>query len=150
MLARIPCSCSVVVCSALPLAATVGKERRIVDDLETRPCLLCRRPLKGPGGINCTGDPAIAIFISAVTRGLRPRLKTRADQRVFCYSCASSIAMGIPPVEKGDLYVAVWELLRELVLMDDSVVLAALTQLRHPRAKLRRMPGSVKELTSGT
>jgi hypothetical protein len=102
--------------------------------------------LKGPGGINVTGDPAIAIFISAVTRGLRPRLKTRADQRVFCYSCASSIALGLPPADKGDLYIAVWELLRELVMMDDSIVLAALAQMKHPRARLRRMPGSVKEL----
>ncbi len=114
--------------------------------LETRPCLLCRKPLKGPGGINVTGDPAIAVFISAVSRGLRPRLKTRAEQRVFCYACALSIGTGIPPVEKGDLYVAVWELLRDLVLADDSVALAALTQLRNPRARLRRMPGSVKEL----
>ena len=116
--------------------------------LETRPCLLCRKPLKGPGGINVTGDPAIAVFISAVSRGLRPRLKTRAEQRVFCYPCALSIGMGLPPVEKGDLYVAVWELLRDLVLADDSVALAALTQLRNPRARLRRMPGSVKELSA--
>ncbi len=116
------------------------------NQLETRPCILCRRPLKGPGGINVTGDPAIAIFISAVTRGLRPRLKTRADQRVFCYGCATSLGLGIPPVEKGDLYVAVWELFRELLGMDDSIALAAVAQLRHPRAKLQRMPGSVKQL----
>jgi hypothetical protein len=118
--------------------------------LETRPCLLCRKPIKGPGGIHATGDPAIAVFISAVSRGLRPRLKTRAEQRVFCYPCALSIAVEIPPVERGDLYVAVWELLRELVLADadNSVALAALVQLRNPRARLRRMPGSVKALSA--
>lgn len=116
--------------------------------LETRPCLLCRKMLKGPGGINATGDPAIAIFISAVTRGMRPRLKTRAEQRVFCYACALSLGAGVPPIDKGDLYVAVWELLRDLVTVDDSVALAALMQLRNPRARLRRLPGSVKELTA--
>lgn len=119
-------------------------------ELETRPCLLCRQPLKGPGGINITGDPAIAVFISAVTRGLRPRLKTRADQRVFCYKCATSLALGPPPFEKGDLYVAVWELFGELVAMDDSIALAAVTQLRHPRARLRRLPGSVKALSAAS
>lgn len=65
---------------------------------------------------------------------------------LFCYGCATSLGLGVPPVEKGDLYVAVWELFRELLSMDDSIALAAVAQLRHPRAKLQRMPGSVKQL----
>lgn len=116
------------------------------EGMQTRPCLICGRQLKGPGGINVTGDPAIALFLSAVTRGLRPRLKTRAEQRVFCYPCADGIAKLPPPRDKGDLYVAAWELLRDLVIQDDSISLAANAQLRHPRLKLRRMPGSMKEL----
>jgi hypothetical protein len=123
-------------------------------ELEVNPCLLCHKLLKGPGGINATGDPSIVLFMSAVTRGLRPRLKTRAVPKVFCYGCATSLALGIPPIEKGELYVAAWELLRDLVAMDESnsVVLAAVTQMRHPRARLRRMPGSItpKQLTAAS
>jgi|HubBroStandDraft_6_1064221.scaffolds.fasta_scaffold00599_6 hypothetical protein len=114
-------------------------------ELEVNPCVLCHKALKGPGGINATGDPSIVIFMSAVTRGLRPRLKTRALPKVFCYGCATSLALGVPPIELGDLYVSAWQLLRDLISMDDenSVVLAAVTQMRHPRARLRRMPGSI-------
>jgi hypothetical protein len=117
--------------------------------METQPCLLCRTPLKAPGGINTTGDPAIALFMFASSVGMRPRLKSPAKRFPFCVPCMNSLATGAPPVEKGYLYVAAWELFRDMLIADDtnSIALATMTQLRHPTAKLSRMPGSKPEPT---
>src|SRR5579859_4611135 len=116
--------------------------------METQPCLMCRTPLKAPGGINVTGDPAIALFLFASSVGMRPRLKSRAKRFPFCIPCMNSLATGMPPVEKGHLYVAAWELFRELLIDDESnsIALATMFQLRNPSAKLRRMPGSKPDL----
>ena len=105
---------------------------------------MCRAPLKAPGGINVTGDPAIALFMFASSVGMRPRLKSRAKRFPFCVPCMNSLATGVPPFEKGHLYVAAWELFRELLIDDEtnSIALATMMQLRNPAAKLRRMPGS--------
>ena len=95
-----------------------------------------------------TGDPAIALFLFASSVGMRPRLKSRAKRFPFCIPCMNSLATGMPPVEKGHLYVAAWELFRELLLDDESnsIALATMFQLRNPSAKLRRMPGSKPDI----
>jgi hypothetical protein len=115
--------------------------------METQLCLLCRTALKAPGGINVTGDPAVALFMFATSVGMRPRLKSRAKRFPFCCPCMNSLATGAPPIEKGYLYVAAWELFRDMLIDDEtnSVALATMTQLRNPTAKLRRMPGSKPE-----
>jgi len=121
------------------------------SELQSQPCTICGRALRGPGGITVTGDPGVVIFMSGVTRGRRPRLKTRALPVVFCNPCASSIALGAAPVERGDLYVKGWGILRNIIQMDDqnAVILSAVTQLRYPRARLQPLPGS-KELPAAS
>jgi hypothetical protein len=109
---------------------------------------MCRTPLKAPGGINITGDPAVALFMFASSVGMRPRLKSPAKRFPFCVPCMNSLATGIPPVEKGYLYVAAWEIFRGLLINDESntIALATMMQLRNPAAKLRLMPGSKSEV----
>jgi hypothetical protein len=109
--------------------------------MEIQNCVRCGGRLKAPQGINVTGDPAIAIFVSGLTVGVRPRIKSRAQRKVFCMGCAASIALG-PVPENGEFNTAIYHMLRELVAADRTIVEAAWTQLTTPTATLRRMPGS--------
>jgi hypothetical protein len=114
--------------------------------MEIQQCVRCGHGLKAPQGINVTGDPAIAIFVSGLTVGVRPRIKSRAQRKVFCMGCAASVALG-PEPENGEFNTAIYWMLRELVSADRSIVESAWMQLTNPHATLRRMPGSRQDKT---
>ena len=114
--------------------------------MELQPCVRCNRPLRAPQGINSTGDQAIAIFISAVTVGVRPRLKSRAQRRVICMACAGSISLA-PDPNTGAFNSAVYEILCDLSGRDMTIVQAAWAQKTNPRAQLQPMPGSRPDKT---
>lgn len=113
--------------------------------MEIQHCVRCGSGLKAPQGINATGDPAIAIFVSGITVGVRPRLKSRAQRKVFCMRCATSLAYGPPP--EGEFNSAIYSMLQEMVKADKTIADIAWTQLTSPRATLQRMPGSKPDRT---
>ena len=84
-------------------------------------CLRCNRELEA-------GHKSVAVFLFAQTVGIRPRQKSGARRICFCSLCSVSLAMGPPPV--GDLNVAAWKMIRELVGSDPAVNLAAWETLR--------------------
>lgn len=114
--------------------------------MQIQPCTRCGRPLRQPQGINTTGDKSVAVFISALTVGCRPRLKSRAERRVFCMPCTASIAMG-PVPENGAFNLAVYETLCDLAHRDMTILQAAWEQKTMPRLALRPMPGSIADRT---
>jgi hypothetical protein len=109
--------------------------------MEIQHCVRCGRGLKAPQGINTTGDRAIAVFISALTVGIRPRLKSRAQRQVFCMPCAASIALG-PAPESGAFNFAVYGILCHLNSMGRIMVESAWEETNTPRLQLKRLPGS--------
>jgi len=113
--------------------------------MEIQHCVRCGRGLKAPQGINVTGDKAIAIFVSALTVGIRPRLKSRAQRNVFCIPCAASISLG--PAPEGAFNLAVYGILRDVVSRDKTIVEAAWEQMTNPHGSLKRMPGSKPDKT---
>jgi hypothetical protein len=117
--------------------------------MEIQPCVRCGRGLKAPQGINTTGDKAIAVFVSALTVGIRPRLKSRAQRQIFCMPCAASIALG-PAPESGAFNFAVYAILCHLNSMGKIVIEAAWEQTNSPSSKPRRLPGSTQDKTLET
>jgi hypothetical protein len=112
--------------------------------MEVQHCVRCGRGLKAPQGINTTGDKAVAVFVSALTVGIRPRLKSRAQRQVFCMPCAASIALG-PAPETGAFNFAVYGILCHLNSMGKILVDGAWEQTNGPSVRLRQLPGSVAE-----
>jgi hypothetical protein len=117
--------------------------------MEVQHCVRCGRGLKAPQGITVTGDKAIAIYISAVTVGVRPRLISKARRSVCCMPCAVSIAMG-PAPESGAFNATVYEILNDLNSRDTTIMEAAQEQKYNPRAILKLMPGSRPDETLAT
>lgn len=115
--------------------------------MEIQHCVRCGRGLKAPQGITQTGDKAIAVFVSALTVGIRPRLKSRAQRQVFCMPCAASIALG-PAPEAGAFNLAVYGILCHLNSMGKIMVEAAWDETNSPRLHPRRLPGSTPEKPS--
>ena len=113
--------------------------------MEIQQCVRCGKGLKAPQGINTTGDKAISFFVSAVTVGIRPRIKSRATRQVFCLTCAASIAFG--PAPEGAFNLCVYDVLRDVASRDTTIVDAAWEQLTNPRAVVRLMPGSTPDKT---
>jgi len=113
--------------------------------MEIQPCVRCGRGLKAPEGINSTGDRAFAFFQSSVTVGIRPRVKSRAQRRVFCLPCGVSIALG--PIPEGAFNQGVYDVLRDMVGKDPGLLRAAWEQMVHPAKQLKRMPGSKPDQT---
>lgn len=113
--------------------------------MEIQSCVRCGRGLKAPQGINVTGDKAVAIFVSALTVGMRPRIKSRAQRTVFCVSCADSIAKGPPP--EGAFNLAVYGILQDVVSRDRTISDAAWEMLAKPGTAVKRMPGSKPDKT---
>jgi len=109
--------------------------------MELQPCVRCGKGLKQPQGINTTGDQAIAIYISGVSVGLRPRLISKAQRTVICMPCAVSIALG-PAPESGAFNSVVYAILNDLNSRGTAVVEAAQQQKYNPRAPLKLMAGS--------
>jgi hypothetical protein len=102
--------------------------------------------LKAPGGITVTGDRAIAVYQEVVTVGMRPRLRSKKRRNVFCVPCGVSIALG-PRPESGAFASEIYEMLRDIVSQDPSLVEAAYEQLLDPRASSRRLAGSIADKT---
>jgi hypothetical protein len=117
-----------------------------MEDREIQFCIRCSRKLKAPGGITVTGDRAIAVYQEVVTVGIRPRLRSKKRRNVFCVPCGVSIALG-PPPEAGAFASEIYEMLRDIVSQDPSLVEAAYEQLLDPRAPIRRLAGSVADRT---
>ena len=112
-----------------------------MKDRETQPCFRCGRGLKAPGGITVTGDRAIAVYQEVVTVGIRPRLRSKKRRNVFCVPCGVSIALG-PRPESGAFASEIYEMLRDIVRQDPSLVEAAYEYLLDRRAPRRRLAGS--------
>ncbi len=87
--------------------------------MDFQPCVRCGRALRAPQGINQTGDRSIAIFISGLTVGFRPRVKSRAQRQVFCIGCAVSIAHG--PVPDGAFNVWVHAMPVDILKQEKSI-----------------------------
>jgi hypothetical protein len=113
---------------------------------EIQPCIRCGRGLKAPGGITITGDRAIAVYQEVVTVGIRPRLRSKKRRNVFCVPCGVSIALG-PRPESGAFASEIYEMLRDIVAQDPSLVAAAYEHLVDPHAPMRRLAGSVADRT---
>ena len=84
-------------------------------------CLRCNRELEA-------GHKSVAVFLFAQTVGIRPRQKSGARRICFCSLCSVSLAMGPPPI--GDLNVAAWKMIRDLVGSDPAVNQAAWETLK--------------------
>lgn len=117
-----------------------------MKDREIQPCVRCSRGLKAPGGITVTGDRAIAVYQEVVTVGMRPRLRSKKRRNVFCVPCGVSIALG-PRPESGAFASEIYEMLRDIVSQDPSLVEAAYEHLVDPRAPMRRLAGSLADTT---
>jgi|GEM_PF-6042683 len=113
--------------------------------MEFQSCVRCGCTLKAPQSINVTGDKAIAIFVSALTVGVRPRIKSRAQRTVFCIRCAVSISLG--PAPEGAFNLAVYGILQDVVSRDKTIAETAWEQMVSPQRALRRMPGSKVDKT---
>jgi hypothetical protein len=98
------------------------------------------------GGITVTGDRAIAVYQEVVTVGMRPRLRSKKRRNLFCVPCGVSIALG-PRPESGAFASEIYEMLRDIVSQDPSLVAAAYDHLVDPRAPTRRLAGSVADRT---
>jgi hypothetical protein len=110
--------------------------------METEGCVRCGRELKTAKTINQTADPSVAIYLSAVTTGLRPRLRTHYQRGIFCTRCAVSVAYG--PAPEGDFNLKIYRMLGEMIELDqdESLTKSARILLLHPDAVLKLMPGS--------
>jgi hypothetical protein len=109
--------------------------------MEMQSCVRCGHGLRAPQGINQTGDPAIAIYIVAKTVGMRPRVTSPAQRRVFCAPCAVAIAFG-PAPDNGAFNSAIYSMLVSLVSAGENVMEVAWHQKMNPSARRKLMPGS--------
>src|SRR5260370_34133172 len=98
--------------------------------MELQPCIRCGRALKAPQGINCTGDRALAVYITIVTVGMRPRQRSRLKRSVICLPCAVSIAFA--PAPEGAFNRTVYEALNELNEQSLAMLEAAREQRINP------------------
>jgi hypothetical protein len=108
--------------------------------MEIQHCVRCGRGLKAPQGINATGDKALAVYITIVTVGMRPRQRSKLRRSVLCPQCAVSIAYAPPP--EGAFNNTVYDGLNELNLQSEAMVEAAREMKINPRSPLKLMPGS--------
>ena len=115
--------------------------------MDTEPCVRCGRQVRTPKTINQTGDPSVVIYQSAVTTGLRPRLRTNYRRGVFCTRCAVSLAFGPPP--EGEFNMKIYDMLQEMFRLDrdGSLTESARILLLNPGAELKLMPGSRPDAT---
>ena len=113
---------------------------------EIQPCIRCGRGLKAPGGITITGDRSIAVYQEVVSVGIRPRLRSKKRRNVFCVPCGVSIALG-PPPQSGAFAFEIYEMLKDIVGQNPSLIEAAYDHLLNPNAQTRLMPGSIPDKT---
>jgi len=93
-------------------------------------CLKCNREHDLETG-------GISLFIYAQTRGLSPRLKSRAQRLSLCTRCAVSLAYG--PSPEGALNVAAYKIIVDLVGLDRAVTDAAWVSLSRSVPELLRV-----------
>jgi hypothetical protein len=108
--------------------------------MEIQNCIRCGRGLKAPQGINATGDKAIAVYITVVTVGMRPRQRSKLRRSVLCAPCSVSIAFA--PRPEGAFNNTVYDGLNELNEQSGAMVEAAREIKVNPRSPLKLMPGS--------
>lgn len=114
--------------------------------MEIQHCVRCGSGLRAPLGITQTGDPAVAIFLMCQTVGIRPRIKTPAQRRVFCAPCAVAIAFG-PAPDNGAFNSAIYSMLVSLVSAGENVMEVAWHQKMNPSGRRKLMPGSRPDVT---
>lgn len=112
---------------------------------ELQPCIRCGRGLRAPGGINVTGDAAIASYHELVSVGQRPRTRSGKKRLVICQSCGVSLALG--PKPDGAFNEAMYEMLRDMLRQNPAMATAAVEQALNPYNKLKMMPGSQPDKT---
>ena len=108
--------------------------------MELQHCIKCGRPIKAPQGINTTGDKAIAIYLTVMTVGIRPRQRSRLRRSVMCPPCAVAVAYAPPP--EGAFNQTVYEALNDLNEQSGAMADAGREVKVSPRSELRLMPGS--------
>jgi hypothetical protein len=113
--------------------------------MEIQPCIRCGRGLKAPQGINQTGDKALAVYITIVTVGIRPRQRSRLRRSVLCPPCA--VSMAFAPAPDGAFNQTVYDALNELNEQSIAMLEAAREVKINPRSALRLMPGSQPDKT---
>jgi hypothetical protein len=108
--------------------------------MEIQHCIKCGRALKAPQGINATGDKAVAVYLTVVTVGMRPRLRSKLRRTVLCPPCAIAILYAPPP--EGAFNNSVYDGLGEINEQGVQMIEAAREVKLNPRAPLKLMPGS--------
>lgn len=74
------------------------------------------------------GDSAVSILLFCRTVGIQDRQTSKTERLYICSQCATRLAMG-PKPSNGAINVAVYNIIRELVGKDPSVVRAAWEEL---------------------
>jgi hypothetical protein len=115
--------------------------------MEIEACVRCGRELKTAKTFNQTADPGVAIYLSAVTMGIRPRLRTRYQRGLFCPCCTISVSYG--PAPEGEFNLKVHRMLVEMIELDKdrSIIESGRILLFNPDARPRLMPGSKPDET---
>jgi hypothetical protein len=90
-----------------------------------------------------TGDQCLAVYQEIVTVGFRPRTRSKKVRSVFCVGCGSSLGLG--PIPEGQFNINVWDMLKDILTKNPSILAAAQFHLENPSAQLRPMPGSVSD-----
>lgn len=115
---------------------------------ELQPCIRCGKQLRAPGGINITGDPAIASYHELVSVGQRPRTRSKKKRLVICQPCGVSLALG--PKPEGAFNQAMYYMLQDMLRENPEMALVAVEQKLQPHGKLKLMPGSQLDKTLET
>lgn len=84
--------------------------------MEMECCVRCGREMKTAKTINQTADPGIGVYLSAVTMGIRPRLRSHYQRGIFCSCCTISVAYG--PAPEGEFNLKIHRMLREIIELD--------------------------------
>jgi hypothetical protein len=115
--------------------------------MELEGCVRCARPLKTPATIHQTGDPAVAIYLSGVTVGIRPRIRTHYQRGLFCARCSISVPYGPPP--EGEFNLKIYRMLAEMQQLDKDghINECARVLFLNPSAQRALMPGSKQDAT---
>src|SRR5439155_22265909 len=74
------------------------------------------------------GHKSVAVYMFALTVGVRPRQISAAQRICFCPQCSVSLAMGPPPEDA--LNIVAWQMIRNLISSDPALNQAAWETLR--------------------
>jgi hypothetical protein len=115
--------------------------------MEIEGCVRCGRELKTPATIHQTGDPAVAVYLSAVTIGIRPRIRSHYQRGLFCARCSISVPYG--PAPEGEFNLKIYRMLAEMQTLDKDGRIndCARMLFLNPTAQRALMPGSKADET---